>query len=116
MARKKVEVAEEASLLPDIKEEERRLEQALQDARTRAEAMVRDAERDAAERVKKAREEIPDRIETEHAQALALLAAEAAQTRPPAGEIERKVSADAAANQRKAIDFIVSAVWPGERS
>jgi F0F1-type ATP synthase membrane subunit b/b' len=116
MPRKKVVITEEASLLPDIKQEEQRLEQVLHQARTQAETMVRDAERDAAERVKKARVEIPDRTNAEHAQALARLEAEAARTRPPAGEVERAVSVKAAANLRAAVDHIVSAVWPGERS
>ena len=104
------------SLIPAIKTEEKRLEDLLADTRARVREMVSNAEHQAAARIEEAREALPAFLKKQRESRMAAMEAKAAQL---ATEEERRaleVEERARASLDAAADYIVSLVWPGDRT
>jgi len=100
------------SLIPTIKNEEKRLEDMLSDARAQADGIIRDAETGADERMRTTREELPGVIQAERDARHAALVARAGEAAGGEREKARALEASARAAMEMAADYIVSLVWP----
>jgi vacuolar-type H+-ATPase subunit H len=107
---------EKESLVPVIEQEEGRLRQSLEQARAEARRIVEEAERLAAEKIRRAREEMPGLMERRRAGMLETHRAEAAKLREDLAAQTKVILASAGKNLEAAVAFIVSLVWPRDRT
>jgi len=105
---------EKESLVPSISREEDRLQTYLDSARAEARKIIRDAENEAAERERRAREELPALTEKRRAELLTASRSRSEGLRAELSAETEEILTKARDNCPKAVDLVVSAVWPQE--
>jgi vacuolar-type H+-ATPase subunit H len=100
------------SLIPTIKNEERRLDDLLGDERARSDRIVRDAEAQAAALIESARKALPGMLQAERDARRAALVRKADEAARVEGERTQAVEKSARAAMERTVAYIVSLVWP----
>ncbi len=103
------------SLIPEIKTEEKHLDDLLGGARTEAERIHADAETEAASRIREARAALPRVTEAERESRVAAMHREATAAARTEEERTRAQELAAAAAVDDAVAYVVSLVWPRGR-
>jgi hypothetical protein len=114
--RQKRERKDLGSLIPEIKTEEKHLDDLLVGARADAERMVQEAEVEAGARVRAARAAAPRIVEAERQRRVAAVRAEAAEAARTEEKRIRAQEEAAGAAMGTAVAYVTTLVWPEERS
>jgi hypothetical protein len=114
MAKKRARAAKDFdSLIPEIKTEEKRLEELLAAARAEAGRILADAEAEAAARIRASRAALPQMTADRRESLAAAMRQEAAVAARAEEERTRALEKAAGAAVEKAAAHVVSLVWPG---
>ncbi len=103
---------EQPSLIPTIKSEEQRLEELMENAHREAAEIVASATVDAERLLTRTDGEIPPLLERERAARAGSLQSAAEEERTRSAGLLVELRASAARRMDKAVDAIVSRVWP----